>query len=243
VKGKAVAGVIYQPYFNYQANEPSQLGRTIWAITGVGIFGLDVKTPPAGKKIICTSRSHSNVIVNKAVDACKPTEVMRVGGSGHKVLLLLEGKAHAYVFASPGTKKWDTCAPEAILHTVGGKLTDLHGHHFHYDASAQHKNTGGILATCDEESHHLYLQQIPKSVQAELTSEGPPSWQLTHELEQRLSHVDDVPLVMRILAACVTIAQRSGELVRGIMRQGDLGIVEKGVNDLQTEADRYWFCC
>lgn len=52
----------------------------------------------------------------------KPTEVLKVGGSGHKVLLLIEGKAHAYVFPSPGCKKWDTCAPEAILHALGGKV-------------------------------------------------------------------------------------------------------------------------
>ena len=37
------------------------------------------------------------------------------------MLLLLEGRATAYVFASPGCKKWDTCAPEALLHAVGGK--------------------------------------------------------------------------------------------------------------------------
>ena len=55
----------------------------------------------------------------------KPTEVLKVGGSGHKVLLLIEGKAHAYVFPSPGCKKWDTCAPEAILHALGGKVNDL----------------------------------------------------------------------------------------------------------------------
>ena len=53
----------------------------------------------------------------------KPTEVLKVGGSGHKVLLLIEGKAHAYVFPSPGCKKWDTCAPEAILHALGGKVS------------------------------------------------------------------------------------------------------------------------
>ena len=34
---------------------------------------------------------------------------------------------HAYVFASPGCKKWDTCAPEALLKAKGGTLTDMHG--------------------------------------------------------------------------------------------------------------------
>lgn len=42
----------------------------------------------------------------------------------YQIIQLVEGKASAYVFASPGCKKWDTCAPEAILHAVGGKLVN-----------------------------------------------------------------------------------------------------------------------
>jgi len=38
VKGKAVAGVIHQPYYNYQAGAGAQLGRTIWGIIGLGLF-------------------------------------------------------------------------------------------------------------------------------------------------------------------------------------------------------------
>ena len=50
-----------------------------------------------------------------------------------QVMLLIEGKAHAYVFPSPGCKKWDTCAPEAVLHAMGGKLTDIHGNLYDYN--------------------------------------------------------------------------------------------------------------
>ena len=50
--------------------------------------------------------------------------------------MLLEGKAHAYVFASPGCKKWDTAAPQAILEAAGGKLTDIKGEILPYDAKA-----------------------------------------------------------------------------------------------------------
>lgn len=31
------------------------------------------------------------------------------------------------MFASPGCKKWDTCAPEVILHAVGGESILLAG--------------------------------------------------------------------------------------------------------------------
>ena len=99
----------------------SKLGRTFYGVIGGGVIGIDKVPPPEGK-ICTTTRSHSNKLVNSALEAVKPTEVIKVGGSGHKVLLLIEGKAHAYVFPSPGCKKWDTCAPEAILHALGGKV-------------------------------------------------------------------------------------------------------------------------
>lgn len=100
----------------------------------------------------------------QAVEACEPTDVLRVGGAGHKVLLLIEGRAHAYVFASPGCKKWDTCAPEAVLHAAGGKLTDMHGNDILYHATVQRRNAGGVLATLDGPAHTWYKERIPQEV-------------------------------------------------------------------------------
>ena len=54
-------------------------------------------------------------------------------------MLLLEGKAHVYVFGSPGCKKWDTCAPQAVLEAAGGVLTDIQGNLIPYQASAPHR--------------------------------------------------------------------------------------------------------
>lgn len=80
-------------------------------------------------------------------------------------MLLIEKKAHAYVFASIGCKKWDTCAPEAILRSVGGKLTDIHGKPIPYHANVVHKNTGGVLATV--ENHEWYVNRIKEKVDPE----------------------------------------------------------------------------
>lgn len=240
VKGKAVAGIISQPYFNYQQRDGTtelQLGRTIWGVVGMGVFGMETTPPPEEQNIICTTRSHSNKNVNLSVDSCEPTQVLRVGGSGNKVLHLLEGKAHAYVFASPGTKKWDTCGPEAILHANGGKLTDMHGHYYQYDSTVQVKNSGGVLATAREEEHHWYRGRIPQAVQENLPTEGPPVWQLANQLAAKLKFVE-APLLLKLVAASVSVVEKAGDIVRQIMKQGELGIVEKGLNDLQTEADR-----
>lgn len=164
VRGKAVAGVISQPYYNYKAGPDASLGRIIWAIVGLGAFGVVPERPPQDQRIITTTRSHMTDAVSQAINACEPTQILQVGGAGHKVLLLIEGKAHAYLFASPGCKKWDTCAPEAVLHAIGGKLTDVHGVSYQYHAGVDKQNLGGTLATALVHEHDWYLQRMGASV-------------------------------------------------------------------------------
>lgn len=79
-------------------------------------------------------------------------------------MLLMEGRAHAYIFASAGTKRWDICAPEAILTAVGGKLTDLHGREYSYAKDTPHNNSAGVLATANADDHDFYVKKIPKEV-------------------------------------------------------------------------------
>lgn len=85
-----------------------------------------------------------------------------------QVMLLMEGKAHAYVFASAGCKRWDTCAPEAILVAVGGCLTDMHGSKYCYNKDTHHQNVGGVLATANGEDHGWYLRNLPDTVRQTL---------------------------------------------------------------------------
>ncbi|KAJ8356182.1 hypothetical protein SKAU_G00189760 [Synaphobranchus kaupii] len=161
-KGTAIAGVINQPFFNYQAGADATWGRTLWGILGLGAFGFELQEVPEGRRIVTTTRSHSNKLVLDCVQAMEPHDVIRVGGAGNKIIQLVEGKASAYVFASPGCKKWDTCAPEAILHAVGGKLTDIHGKTYRYDADVKHMNSAGVLATL--RNHEYYSSRVPQSV-------------------------------------------------------------------------------
>uniref|UniRef100_A0A1A8E205 3'(2'),5'-bisphosphate nucleotidase 1 n=1 Tax=Nothobranchius kadleci TaxID=1051664 RepID=A0A1A8E205_NOTKA len=160
--GRAIAGVINQPFYNYQLGAGAVLGRTMWAVLGLGAFGFQLQEVPGDKRIVTTTRSHSNKVVTDCVNAMEPHEVIRVGGAGNKIIQLVEGRASAYVFASPGCKKWDTCAPEAILHAVGGKLTDMHGNAYRYDADVQHMNSAGVLAALS--NHDYYVSRVPRSV-------------------------------------------------------------------------------
>lgn len=163
VDGAAVAGVVHQPFYK---DADDKEGRTVWGIVGLGAFGISGISAPAEETIITTTRSHGTGIVSEAVNACQPTSVLRVGGAGNKVLQLIDGKAHAYVFASPGCKKWDTCAPEAVLASMGGTLTDIHGNSLRYHKEVKHPNTGGVLATVKD--HDLFLRRIPQTVRDSL---------------------------------------------------------------------------
>ncbi|XP_071453738.1 3'(2'),5'-bisphosphate nucleotidase 1 isoform X2 [Hetaerina americana] len=175
VGNKAVGGVIHQPYYNY-LKEGAPLGRTIWGIIGCGWGGFTIGSAPKDRRVITTTRSHLDATVQSALDAMTPDEVLRVGGAGHKVMLLLEGKANAYVFASGGCKKWDTCAPEAILHAIGGKLTDMvQGESYHYHAEVEHRNSRGVLATAPGEDHSWYFSRIPESVRQLLSGSSTSS--------------------------------------------------------------------
>lgn len=166
VNNRAVAGVIHQPY--YENASTGELGRTIWGVKGLGIGGMEARMPPADEFTVITTRSHSNKLVSDAIDALKPTNVVRCGGAGFKVLQLLEGKAHGYVFASAGCKRWDTCAPEAILEAAGGMLTDIHGEHYDYRKTENVTNTKGVLGTAIGTDHKDVLSRIPESVKAAL---------------------------------------------------------------------------
>ncbi|BFF92130.1 3'(2')-5'-bisphosphate nucleotidase 1 [Drosophila madeirensis] len=160
IKDAAVGGIIHQPFYQ---QPDGQLGRTIWGLKGLGTGGFTHSLAPPGEFIITTTRSHSNALHQQALNAFPATKVIKVGGAGFKVLQLLEGKAHAYVFATPGCKKWDTCAPEAVLEAQGGFLTDINGEHYAYNADVEHVNREGVLASVGE-NHSELVYKIPRKV-------------------------------------------------------------------------------
>jgi len=78
----------------------------------------------------------------------------------------MEGIADAYIFPSIGCKKWDTCAPEAVLCAAGGQLTDIFGNKIKYHATVEKQNYGGTIATLRE--HAKIVSLVPKDVVEEM---------------------------------------------------------------------------
>lgn len=165
-KDEAIGGIIHQPFFAAPNGDGQQLGRTIWGVRGLGAGGFSTEgaLPLRDGFVVTTTRSHCTDLVRWALDALHPREILRVGGAGYKVLQLLEGKAHAYVFASPGCKKWDTCAPEAVLAAHGGRLTSIGGKAYRYGADVGHPNLGGVLATAPGVDHEALVATLPDAL-------------------------------------------------------------------------------
>ncbi|CAI2724305.1 unnamed protein product [Schistosoma spindalis] len=178
IDGKPVGGVIAQPFYQANTTEPHYTTRIVWGLVGLGVFGINPVLPSSklpypinqnapkltSPHIIVVTRSHRSTTQDFVDGAFYPTEVLRAGGCGYKVLVLLEGRAHVYVFPSQGTKKWDTCAPEAVLLASGGILTDLTGQSYKYDLDAKHDNLRGILATPVADWLPSYVSCLPKEV-------------------------------------------------------------------------------
>lgn len=170
VHGQAVAGVIHQPFHGYSINPATARGRTIWGLVGLGCFGLSPKMLPNDRLIIATTASHVTQSLEDSLAALKPDEVLKVGGAGHKVLLVIEGKAHSYVFTSNGCKRWDTGAPEAVLRSIDGHLTDVLGNQivYRYSSDGDYQNYLGVIASRDSKIHSKIINGIPNSVKARL---------------------------------------------------------------------------
>ena len=113
----------------------------------LGAFGFERQNPPEGKNIITTTRSHSNRAVTEAVESCQPSEVVRVGGAGHKVCGHTIHDAGSHYFMVQGhTISW--CRVMVILfHNTGSQLQYLmvysHGHTISY-----HMVQGDTVSWC-----------------------------------------------------------------------------------------------
>ena len=78
------------------------------------------------QNIITTSKSHWNEIVKMAVDACRPTDVLRVGGLGKKVSYPVDIAPLWHLIIGPSCLlTWVELVP-CILCRLKGKYNDLY---------------------------------------------------------------------------------------------------------------------
>lgn len=150
--GRPIFGVIHRPFSN----------ETWFGLDGFGVTGANGEkwgpgiTGEAPNKILI-SRSHSGTVKKAASQAFgKNYTVEPAGGAGYKILRLINATAALYLH-STFIKKWDLCAGDALLRSVGGALIDLDGSALDYSEFASVVNKKGILAAA--RNPYTYYQQ------------------------------------------------------------------------------------
>ena len=145
VAGEPKVGVVYNPATD----------RMFYAAPGIGAFVEESLTTKrlhvsdladSTKMVAAMSRSHHSPTVDAIRQRLGSTGEVRSGSVGLKLGLICDGSAHIYIHAGSKTNQWDTCAPEAILHAAGGRITDTAGQPMEYNTNHV-RNMNGIIAT------------------------------------------------------------------------------------------------
>jgi 3'(2'), 5'-bisphosphate nucleotidase len=144
VNGVAQLGVVYQPTEDKLYSAAPGGGATLRERGTVRALHVS-ETGDFAQATMALSRSHLSGTTESIRKKLGIERTLQTGSIGIKVGLICEGRADVYV-QGRGTSLWDTCAPEAILHEAGGRMTDSLGHPFRYDV-AEVRNLRGVIAT------------------------------------------------------------------------------------------------
>lgn len=145
VDGAPVVGVVHQPIMDVLFG--ASRGRGAF----VEEFGehrrLDVSDEEDLAKFrLVVSRSHRPPLIDTIISEMGLQRERSIGSVGLKIGLIARGQAEFYVHPNPGTKEWDTCAPDIIVSEAGGKMTDCWNRPIRYNRE-DIKNRFGVLAT------------------------------------------------------------------------------------------------
>ena len=171
-RAEPLAGIISEPFYSAKGRQAEQEGRgdddgvrghVTWGCVGVGAFGVQPLTAEEvevratsgpGLWLAATAVDREKPSLTNAISCLAPAGQYRAGGSGNKLLRVIEGKCDVYLQPGPGTYRWDICAGAAILAAMGGGVTDRNGKSYSFVPGPHHTlaNTGGILGFRDTSS-------------------------------------------------------------------------------------------
>ena len=141
-------------------------GRKSWCESRDGTYlktNLSQNKRRINDMTIVTSKNHSNKTLKKVIEKLNFKDQIIMGSVGCKISSILRGESNIYICLSlPGKsspKDWDFAAPEAILKTAGGSLTNLNNDELSYGGS-NFEQGGIIVATSDKFSHNSICKEI-----------------------------------------------------------------------------------
>ena len=115
--------------------------------------------------VLVTSKNHRNETLSDLVKKVKFREVITMGSIGCKIASMTRGESDIYICLSlPGKsspKDWDFAAPEAILRTAGGAITNLDNQELSYGKN-NFEQGGIVIATNNRETQGSICLEIKK---------------------------------------------------------------------------------
>eukprot|EP01147_Barroeca_monosierra_P004195 gene4195-6541_t len=138
------------------SGQVSDATELYWGCKDVGVFlGSKQLNPPKKNEEtfrLAITGSRRNSELDSIISILGPDSLLEIGGSGKKILLVINGDVDCCLNNTSGTKRWDTCAGEALLRALSGKLTDINGKVYTYkkDTHDLLSNNDGMLAAIDD---------------------------------------------------------------------------------------------
>jgi len=126
--GLPIMGVVYQPFHCKLRNQAWE-SRYYWGFSYNGVRlnniekdyqrNINERNDSSTTRIISSGRDE---VIHKLPN----TKVIKSRGAGYKALCVILGQVDCYPLTLAACYKWDTCAPHALLLSMGGGLIDLH---------------------------------------------------------------------------------------------------------------------
>ena len=117
---------------------------------------------------LVTSKNHSNQLLNSLINKIPFKKKIVMGSIGCKIASIIRGESDIYISlcleGKSFPKDWDFAAPEAILETAGGRITNLENEELIYN-KPNFNQSGIIVATNNKSTHEnicIEIKQIIK---------------------------------------------------------------------------------
>ena len=116
---------------------------------------------------LVTSKNHNNETLKKLIQKINFNKVVIMGSIGCKIASIVRGESDLYICLSlPGKsspKDWDFSAPETILKTAGGAITNLDNEELSYGKS-NFEQRGIIVASNNNLMHESICLEIKEVI-------------------------------------------------------------------------------
>ncbi|WP_036930540.1 3'(2'),5'-bisphosphate nucleotidase CysQ [Prochlorococcus marinus] len=116
---------------------------------------------------LVTSKNHRNEIIKKLIQKIDFYKVITMGSIGCKIASIIRGESDIYISLSlmgkSSPKDWDFAAPEAILKTAGGVITNLDNQELIYGKS-NFEQGGIIVASSNIDTHKDICTEIKEII-------------------------------------------------------------------------------